>query len=96
MAWKTPIDDALNEIAREGARRMLAQAMIAEADTFVAELKDLKLSDGRDRIVRHGYGPERTIQTGTWRRLKGQNQLSKLVEGVRFQNGVSSASESIL
>ena len=24
----------------------------------------------------------------TWRRLKGQNQLPKLVEGVRFQNGV--------
>ena len=43
---------------------MLAQALIAEADAFVAELKDLKLPDGRDRIVRHGYGPERTIQTG--------------------------------
>jgi len=24
----------------------------------------------------------------TWRRLKGQNQLPKLVEGVRFQNGI--------
>src|SRR6516164_1866767 len=58
------IDDPLNELAREGARRMLAQALIAEADAFVAELKDLKLPDGRDRIVRHGYGPERTIQTG--------------------------------
>ena len=58
------VEDPLNEIAREGARRMLAQALIAEADTFVAELKDLKLPDGRDRIVRHGYGPERTIQTG--------------------------------
>jgi hypothetical protein len=57
-------DDPLNELAREGARRMLAQALIAEADAFVAELKDLKLPDGRDRIVRHGYGPERNIQTG--------------------------------
>lgn len=30
------IDDPLIEIAREGARRMLAQLLIAEADAFVA------------------------------------------------------------
>jgi putative transposase len=58
------IDDPLTEIAREGARRMLAQVLIAEADAFVAMWKDLKLPDGRDRIVRHGHGPDRTIQTG--------------------------------
>ena len=27
-------------------------------------MKDLKLPDGRDRIVRHGHGPDRAIQTG--------------------------------
>ena len=58
------IDDPLTELAREGARRMLAQALIAEADVFVAQWKDLKLPDGRDRVVRHGHGPQRTIQTG--------------------------------
>ena len=58
------IDDPLTELAREGARRMLAQALIAEADAFVALRKDLKLPDGRDRIVRHGHGPYRAIQTG--------------------------------
>jgi len=58
------IDDPLTELAREGARRMLAQALIAEADAFVAQWKDVKLPDGRDRIVRHGHGPQRTIQTG--------------------------------
>src|SRR5437879_9677855 len=58
------IDDPLSELAREGARRMLAQALIAEADAFVALWKDLKLPDGRDRIVRHGHGPHRAIQTG--------------------------------
>src|ERR1700757_391036 len=58
------IDDPLSELAREGARRMLAQALIAEADSFIAECKDLKLPDGRDRIVRHGHGPRRAIQTG--------------------------------
>ena len=66
IAFRQPddIDDPLTELAREGARRMLAQVLIAEADAFVAKWKDLKLADGRDRIVRHGHGPDRTIQTG--------------------------------
>ena len=58
------VDDPLTELAREGARRMLAQVLIAEADAFVAQWKDLQLPDGRDRIVRHGHGPHRAIQTG--------------------------------
>src|SRR6187399_3778755 len=66
IAFRQPeaTEDSLTEVAREGARRMLAQVLIAEADAFVARWKDLKLADGRDRIVRHGHGPERTIQTG--------------------------------
>src|SRR5205807_7133035 len=66
VAFRQPeaIDDPLSELAREGARRMLAQVLIAEADSFVAMWKDLKLPDGRDRVVRHGHGPHRTIQTG--------------------------------
>jgi putative transposase len=31
---------------------------------FVAMWKNLKMSDGRDRVVRHDHGPERAIQTG--------------------------------
>jgi len=58
------IDDPLTELAREGARRILAQVLIAEADAFVAMWKDLKLPDGRGRVVRHGHGPHRAIQTG--------------------------------
>ena len=58
IAFRQPdnINDPLTELAREGARRMLAQVLIAEADAFVAMWKDLKLPDGRDRIVRHGQG----------------------------------------
>src|SRR6188508_1750182 len=58
------IDDPLSELAREGARRMLAQVLIVEADCFVAMWNDLKLADGRNRVVRHGHGPQRAIQTG--------------------------------
>lgn len=56
--------DPLTEIAREGARQMLAAALKAEAASFVARFADERLSDGRQRVVHHGTGPERTIQTG--------------------------------
>ena len=58
------IADPLTEIAREGARRMLMVALKAEADGFVARFGDALLADGRQRVVRHGAGPEREIQTG--------------------------------
>src|SRR3954449_9703861 len=58
------VDDPLTEIARQGARRMLAEAVRAEADAFVAQYAGLALADGRQRVVRHGHGPMRTIQTG--------------------------------
>ena len=58
------IIDPLTEIAREGARRMLMAALKAEAASFVALFGDELLPDGRQRVVRHGAGPERTIQTG--------------------------------
>ena len=58
------VDDPLTEIVREGARRMLAEALVAEADAFVSSFGEERLTDGRQRIVRHGFGPERQIQTG--------------------------------
>ena len=58
------IVDPLTEIAREGARQMLAAALRAEATSFVAQFADELLPDGRQRVVRHGTGPERLIQTG--------------------------------
>src|SRR5215204_4299228 len=58
------VDDPLTELARDGARRMLAEALKAEADAFVAQFADLELPDGRQRVVQHGHGPTRTIQTG--------------------------------
>ena len=58
------IIDPLTEIARDGARRMLMAALKAEADGFVARFSEDLLADGHQRIVRHGAGPERVIQTG--------------------------------
>ena len=87
------IDDPLSELAREGARRMLAQALIAEADAFIALWKDVKLPDGRDRVVRHGHGPERAIQTGVGpvavRRAKVRDRGTvSAAEKIRFTSSI--------
>jgi putative transposase len=58
------IDDPLTVVLRSGARRLLAQAVEAEAEAFLAMMTDARLPDGRERMVRHGQGPERVIQTG--------------------------------
>lgn len=58
------IEDPLTAVLRDGARRLLAQAIEAEAEAFLASMKEARLPDGRDRLVRHGLGPERVIQTG--------------------------------
>jgi transposase-like protein len=58
------VEDPLTAILRSGARRLLAQAVEAEAEAFLAAMKGVRLPDGRDRLVRHGHGPERQVQTG--------------------------------
>ncbi len=58
------IDDPLTTVLRSGARRLLAQAIEAEAEAFLAAMKDTRMLDGRERLVRHGHGPERLVQTG--------------------------------
>lgn len=58
------IDDPLTGILRAGARQLLIQAVECEAAVFLASMQELKLADGRNRIVRHGHAPAREIQTG--------------------------------
>ncbi|MBA1159180.1 IS256 family transposase [Microvirga mediterraneensis] len=58
------VDDPLTDILRAGARKLLAQAIEIEAEAYLSSMRDLKLPDGRERLVRHGHGPERMIQTG--------------------------------
>ena len=61
---KDEIDDPLTEILRSGAKRLIEQAVEAEFAAFLGSHADLKLPDGRQRVVRHGYDPVRPIQTG--------------------------------
>ncbi len=57
-------DDRLTDVLRAGARALLAQAVEAEVEAHIAAHAALSDAQGRRRIVRHGYLPERDVQTG--------------------------------
>ncbi len=58
------INDPITTVLRNGARRLLAQALEAEIEVFINQYTDLKDELGRRRIVRNGFMPERKIQSG--------------------------------
>lgn len=58
------VSDALTEVLRRGAKELLQQAVEAEVAEAIAEFATLKDEQGRQRVVRNGYLPERRIQTG--------------------------------
>jgi transposase-like protein len=69
IALKNPgtpsaVTDALTEVLREGAQRMLASAIEAEVNSFLERFADQKTVDGHKRVVRNGRLPGRCIQTG--------------------------------
>jgi putative transposase len=56
--------DVLTNILRDGARRLLAEAIEAEVAAWIDARAHLKDASGRQQVVRNGHLPERTIQTG--------------------------------
>jgi putative transposase len=59
----TPNGALIDEIVREGARRMLAAALEAEVNAYLAQLADQRDESGRRLVVRNGYRAERTVAT---------------------------------
>jgi len=53
----------IDEIVREGARRMLAEALRAEADAYIAAFAGQRGGDGRRLVVRNGYHQSREVLT---------------------------------
>src|SRR5215475_12738457 len=53
----------IDEIVREGARRMLAQALAAEVDAHIAAFAAERGEDGRRLVVRNGYHQGREVLT---------------------------------
>jgi len=55
----------LDDLAREGARRMIAAALEAEVDEYVGSFVDEVDEDGRRLVVRNGRGKERRLTVGS-------------------------------
>jgi transposase-like protein len=58
------IQDALTQVLREGAQRLLAQAVEAEVAAYVERHADQRDERGHRLVVRNGHKDERQIQTG--------------------------------
>jgi putative transposase len=58
------LGSALDEIVREGARRMLAAALEAEVDAYVSGVVGEVDENGRRLVVRNGHAQPRQIVTG--------------------------------
>ncbi len=56
--------DVLTTLLREGAQRMLAQAVEAEVAQWIDGHAELTDAAGHRQVVRNGYLPQRTITTG--------------------------------
>src|SRR4051794_20543283 len=53
----------MDDIVREGARRVLAAALEAEVNAYIAELADQRDENGRRLVVRNGYHQPRSVTT---------------------------------
>ncbi|MCY3858539.1 MAG: transposase [Gammaproteobacteria bacterium] len=56
--------DPIQDVLREGARRLLAQAIEAEGDELINRQAERRTPEGRTGVVHNGYSPGRQLQTG--------------------------------
>ena len=53
--------DPLTEVIQAGAKELLRTAVQAEVSAFIAQHAELLDGEGRQRLVRHGFLPEREV-----------------------------------
>lgn len=57
-------EDLLTDLLRNGAKKLIQEAVEAELESFLLQFSGERLDNGRQAIVRNGYLPERDLQTG--------------------------------
>src|SRR3954463_11637892 len=62
---ETQVAVSLDELAREGARRMIAAALRAEADEYVTSFVEELDEHGKRLVVRNGLAKERRVTIGS-------------------------------
>ena len=84
----------LDEIVREGARRMLAAALEAEIDGYIEAHADERDERGRRLVVRNGHAEPREITTGAGRieieapRVNDRRTDDETGERCRFRSSI--------
>ena len=56
--------DLLSTMLRDGAQRLVAQAVQAEFEEFLARFSGERFENGCAAVVRNGFQPEREVLTG--------------------------------
>ena len=67
VAFRNPeggIGDPLTELLRNGAQRLIQQAVESELSEYLARQAGARDAEGRAAVVRNGYQPEREVLTG--------------------------------
>lgn len=84
--------DLLTERLQAGARELLALALEEEVEAFIARHEEERLGSGQQRIVRNGYLPERSIQTGIGavpvRAPRARDRGEDLAQPIRFSSSI--------
>ena len=62
-AARSAASSVIDEIVREGARRMLAEALRAEVEAYIAQFADVRDEKGHRLVVRNGCHESRTVTT---------------------------------
>jgi len=83
-------EDALTEVLRSGARRLLAQAIDDEVERFLASHANVVDTSGHRQVVRNGYCQERQIQTGVGSVAVKAPRVRDMrgVDGVKFTSKI--------
>ena len=78
----------LDEIVREGARRMLQAAIEEEVAAYIDTHQDLRDEHGHRLVVRNGHLPEREILTGAGPLTVKKPRVHDRREGQRFTSAI--------
>jgi len=78
----------LEEIIREGARKLLQAAIEQEVSAYVEQCKNVRDEKGRRSVVRHGHLPERSLLTGIGPLQVKQPRVRDKREGMAFTSAI--------
>lgn len=82
------VKNLLEQILREGARRLLQTAIENEVADYVERCKELKNDKGRRMVVKNGKARERTIVTGIGPISIRQQRVNDKREGSSFTSAI--------